>query len=110
MHEWLTGLTSRLYIMCQTVAAFSGHKLYIIVSLFFAEPNRVLAQKNKDHYIRLINDGANSRNHQDSDANTSTNIDNLPQGDPVIQRPNNEFQTYEKLCRGEETHVNVTLT
>jgi len=109
-------ITSRLHTMCQTFAALSGHKLSINLLLFFAEPNHSRAQNNKDYYIKMINDEANSRNHHDSDSTTSTSIDYLPQGDPVNQRPmdsyrlSHEYQTYEKLCRGEETHVNVTLT
>ena len=60
----------------------------------------------------IADEVAKSGSHHGSESSRPlTDIDYAPIGDPINQRPmddykaSSEFQNYEKLCRGEETRV-----
>jgi len=83
------------------LSVFFGPINMFELNLCILEPYHVRAQNNKRYYQQLL-----TENGVGDNAATQQITRNKPEDD---YRSSAEFKTYEKLCRGEKTHVTKHL-
>ena len=80
--------------------------LYVLL-LFFSVPDHSRALNNKEYFVKMLADSENEKEKMGDDGSTDLQQDqpikNVQQVDDY--KSSDEFVMYERLCRGENTHV-----
>ena len=86
---------------------FTKFIFFIMFFILFSVPDHSRALNNKEYFVKMLADSENEKKKMGDDGSTDLQQDqpikNVQQIDDY--KSSDEFVMYERLCRGENTHV-----